>query len=646
MSKRTSVVYPSALVFLATVVAAAYWPGLYGGFVLDDFPNIIANDAMKLDGLSPGELLRAALSSDSGPLNRPLAMLSLSLERYFAGLDPFVMKATNVAIHVINAFLLFLLLRSLASWHEDRQARPFLVPTALFAFAVAIAWALAPINLTGVLYVIQRMESLASLFILAGLLAYVRGRRRLARGQPGALRWLWCGLVGGGILGLTAKETAVMLPVYAVLIEWFFFGFGRQDSLERGALLRLFGVVLVLPAALGLVWLLPRIHGGGGFEGRPFDMVERLWTQGRVLWHYLYWIVAPNTGNLSLYHDALTISRGPLTPWTTLPAAAGLVGLVALAVTIRRRLAWVGFGILWFFVPHVLVSTILGLELVHEHRNYLASAGVLTAVFALLLDGREPALASTRRFALVALIVVYGVTTAIRASEWSDPLRLAYFEAKRNPESPRALNAFGHLAAQSSEGPGSPRFSTGIAQLKDAAELPQSSLAPLKNLIVHHARHDLPVDRSWWHAMEDHVRTQPLTTQDRNTLVRLIRSPREQDLALSVERLGELVDTAVATRPDDALLVTLKANFLLNVAGDIAAAQGPLQRAVALKPRDPDKWNNLVEYQITTGRLERAQAGLERLQALNRFGRHDEAIGQLGRRLNARQAAGDGVSER
>lgn len=67
---------------------AIYGTGLSGGFVFDDFPNIVHNEALRASAFSFQPLLDAALSSDSGPLARPLAMLSFAVQIATTGLSP------------------------------------------------------------------------------------------------------------------------------------------------------------------------------------------------------------------------------------------------------------------------------------------------------------------------------------------------------------------------------------------------------------------------------------------------------------------------------------------------------------------------------------------------------------------------------
>lgn len=180
------------LVALLLVVTLVYWPGLSGGFIFDDFPNFVDNGKTDMENLGWEELKQAALASDSSKLRRPLAMLSLSVQRYFTGLDPFPLKLVNLGIHLGNALLIYLLLKTLLERMADRrEGRWHVVAPSTLALLVAAGWALAPINLTGVLFIIQRMESLAAFSrCWACWRTFMAGRAW----RPGAeLGWHGCG---------------------------------------------------------------------------------------------------------------------------------------------------------------------------------------------------------------------------------------------------------------------------------------------------------------------------------------------------------------------------------------------------------------------------------------------------------------------
>lgn len=627
---------PASHLVLASALAltaAIYWPGVYGGYVFDDFSNIVYNEQTRMMSLAPEQWLRVALAGEAGPLGRPLSMLSFALERHYFGLDPFPMKLTNLLIHLVNTSLIYLLalsvLRRVQSLEPNRLSR--VVSIQALALFTTTAWALAPINLTAVLFVVQRMESLATLFILTGVLAYLRGRTLLETGRVrSGWGWVLGGLVFGGGLGLLAKESAVMLPVYTLLVEWLLFGFAQGCPVVRRQLLWLYGVVLALPAAAGLALYLPGLLSGTSYENRPFTLNERLLTETRVLWNYLWWTVAPAPGQLSLYHDAFTVSRSLSQPWTTLLATLGLAGLLVSAVLLHRRFRLMAFGILWFFVMHLLVSTALNLELVYEHRNYLGSFGIYLALFFAIFSGKPgDSLRFARKALAVGLIVLYGLLTLLRAEEWSDPLRLAQLEASRQQESARANYELGRVLAVIAPGPESPLFAQSMKTFEKTATLRLAGLLPYQALIFMNAKHGLAVNPAWWIGMDEYIATHPLSAQDAGALYSLVKAQIDGIIQADTTQLDHLLETAIKHNPRNPKLLALRANYLLNVTRDFAQAEPLLQQAVSLAPKNAQLWINLAQFQLATGQTTAARMSMERLAELNRFGRLDAKLREL-----------------
>src|SRR6185437_7554403 len=351
------------------------------------------------------------------------------------------MKAVNLAIHLLNGLLLYAMLRQLLrAWRIQRGDEAIDEAAAhRLALLVATGWLLLPINLMAVLYVVQRMESLCQVFVLACLWAYLSGRCRMllakdARGERSGFIFATLGLVLGTGIGLLSKESAVLLPVYAFLVECTLLDFASANTPRDRRIGWLYFFVLFLPAALGLSWLLPHVLSAASWDGRNFTLGERLLTEARVLVKYLRWTVLPDPSTLSLYHDEMPLSKGLFTPWTTLPAILLLTALLGVSVWLRKRRPLIALGILWFFAAQLLTATVIPLELVYEHRNYFASIGVLLTVFSLLLGLRKSIALPIVRGALAGVLLLWcaGVTY-LRAQDWSNPLRLALAEANRHP---------------------------------------------------------------------------------------------------------------------------------------------------------------------------------------------------------------------
>ena len=158
---------------LILLTLVAYYPGLSGDYMFDDTSNLLKNKALDMETLNMDSLQRAAYSSGAGMLRRPVSMASFALNRFFFGIDPYSHKVINLIIHIITGCLLFLFSRLLISSYQQHR-KPVLSVQAARWIPVIICgmWLVHPLNLTPVLYIVQRMTSLAALFTVCGLCLY------------------------------------------------------------------------------------------------------------------------------------------------------------------------------------------------------------------------------------------------------------------------------------------------------------------------------------------------------------------------------------------------------------------------------------------------------------------------------------------
>lgn len=641
------------MLLMLLVGVGVYYPGLHGGYVFDDVANLLRNAAMAPDAVRQ-HFWAAVFSGEAGPLARPLSMLSFALQIRATGFDPLPLKLVNLALHLGNGWMLWLLGVRVAGWCERTSTRPWAWSSRTVATAVAAAWLVAPINLTGVLYVIQREEALASTFVLLGLLAYWHGRMRLIEGAPGAWRWIWGGLAGGTVLAALAKETGVMLPAYAAVLEWAVLrGAGDRDA--RRGLATVFTVVLLLPGLAGLAMLLPSALDGSAYAARPFTLDQRLLTEMRVLVDYLHWILVPDANVLSLYHDDIALSTGWMAPWTTATSALLLAALTVAAFALRRRQPLFALGVGWFLIGQSLVSSFVPLELVYEHRNYLPSWGVLLAVMGPLgawAPRREAAQGTWRTLSAGLaglLIAVSAFNTAIRSAVWGDPARLAYFEATLDPASPRASYELGWIWLRLAQGKDDPRFSFGMRQMEVAARVPGCGLDPLQGLVIAAATHGLPIQPEWWAGMRDQLRQRVPSKDDVSALYTLVQCGMDESgchyTPADRSNLAALLSDAVRANPGRADLLTLKANEEANVEHDMPAAYRDMLAALAMDPQNRQYWMNVVATQIAAGLTQPARVGIERLRELDPYGLHRAAIRALEVRLKAAEASARGDAQ-
>jgi hypothetical protein len=575
----------TATLFLlgACLTAIIYWPGLNGGYLFDDFPNIVENRVVHITELSYNQFRDAALASPSRELKRPLAMLSFGVNHYLTGLAPFPMKLTNLVLHLLNGCLLFGLLRTLLILYGSRsQPLPGNIRPDTLAALVAMAWLLAPINLTPVLYVVQRMAGLAQVFVLAGLWMYLMGRERQLDGRPGRI-WLLSGLLLGTVLGLGAKEEAILLPAFALSIELTVLRFATSTSQRSLPLLALLIVLAITPLLAGLAWLLPDLVSGNAYTARPFTLSERLLTESRVLVLYLSWTLLPLPGTLSFYHDDILVSSGLFNPWTTIAAILLLSALMLLASACRRQLPLLSLGLLWFFIAHSLTATVIPLELVFEHRNYFASAGLLLAAITATLSGLERSgIRLVGPVLITVLLVWFSAVTAMRSTEWSNPIRLANTEAMTHPDSPRANYELGRtLVILSKYDPKSPLLEDAKQAFRRAMSLPGSGILPEQGLIMIAGRTQTPTDPKWWQSIVTKLSSRPASAEDAGAIEKLLHCQLERRCPLEVQQMFRIYMAALGYQTVNTRLLVSYAQFAAFMLGDMELANQVALEALA-----------------------------------------------------------------
>ncbi len=452
MQKKSSfgwiIIATSGLLLLVTGV---YYSGLQGPFLLDDNVNILRINPIALQDLSFSSLRDAIFAAGKAYPHRGLARLSFALNYYFAGgeFNVLAFKLTNLVIHVLNALLVwfishrllarFAALRGLA---ETIAGRPWWHWAALLS---ALIWALHPLQLTAVLYVVQRMTSLSALFSLLGLAIWICGRERFEAGEKGGLTLMTGGLVGGVVLGMLSKEIGILLPYYILITELVFF---RREALKPPAVRMLRGFFLlfaIVPALLAAGIIISNWDFIlGPYQTRNFNLSERLLTETRILWMYLQLLFYPDAQSFGLFHDEFTISRGLLTPLSTALSLLAWMGVSVLAFIGLYRCRLFAFALLWYLIGQSIESTFIGLELFFEHRNYLPVMGIIL-VFSVYVFRGLMAISdkSILHLALPGLLILIlsGVTFS-RANIWQYQYTLIYIGVKNHPGSYRYQREF------------------------------------------------------------------------------------------------------------------------------------------------------------------------------------------------------------
>ena len=399
------------LVITCAATLTLYAPGLAPLLVLDDYPSI---EPLLKTGATAVHW-RDVLVSPTGPLGRPIAMLSFLFDRAIHGGDLIAWKRTNLGLHLVIGWGIFALVYRIFRLHNQKAP-------AVFAWFVTAAWLLHPLQISTVLYTVQRMTQLSALFCIFGMLSYMQARsavldtrtRRALLASPFVV-WL--------PLAAFSKENGALLPLFLILLEATVLR-STPDPCQRP--LRWAFAVYLGGLCLGGMMVLTNIFGEGAaavLQRRGFTAYEHLLTQPRVLLEYLHQILFPARSTLGFFHDDIALSHGLLAPPVT--AFAGLLhlGLLGLCWRLRARLPVCAFGCGLFYAGHLLESSLIPLELMFEHRNYLPSLGILLAAVALVGRLRSPLLIRTSWVTGLGMLGVFALVSNSVVRDWSDPAR-------------------------------------------------------------------------------------------------------------------------------------------------------------------------------------------------------------------------------
>jgi len=431
--------YIFAFVTLFVFLIIIYANSFHGAWQFDDTPNIVENKHIFLKTLNWPDIKKTFYAPREDKISRPLSYLSFALNYYFDELNVFGYHLLNFIIHYLSSVFLFLFIYNTLRLPAVRERYgPASYAIALMA---TFFWATSPVQTTAVTYIVQRMASMAGLLYIMTLYFYLKGRTT-------DRTWKQVFFLGicafSAAASLATKENAAMLPVSIWLYDLLLIqGVTREKIIKNVKLLiPIFLVVLVL----GLFYtdissLLD------GYKNRPFTLSERLLTEPRVIIFYITILLYPISSRLTLIHD-IEISRSLLTPWSTLPAIAGIIILIALALYIARRRPFISFCILFFFVNHVIESSFLPLELIYEHRNYIPSMfffvpAVIFMLYVIDYFSYTKTIQFTMVIVFIFLLSAQGHTVFIRNTLFEHPLLLWSDNAKKTPTLSRSYNNLG-----------------------------------------------------------------------------------------------------------------------------------------------------------------------------------------------------------
>ena len=620
----------------------------HASWQFDDYPNIVNNPNLHLTDLYPASLFQTLFSpvndlwGETQSIARPVARLSFALNWY-------VHQDQVIGYHIVNLFAHFLTAVFLYSTIINLLATPKLnrqhIKNAQFAaLLTTLLWAGHPIQTQAVNYIVQRMCILSAMFYVLGLLFYLKGRLQHNLFYQ-ILYYIGC--VTSYALALGSKENAVTLPAALLLIEFIFFKTRRPEknrnhlflfSGTAGAMIIVLATLLVLKGDL-LSFL-------NGYENRPFTLTQRLMTEPGIIIFYLSLIFYPLAHRFSIEHD-VDVSTSLFEPWTTIPSILFVLLLILIGFHQKNKRPVIVFSILFFFLNHIVESTIIPLELVFEHRNYLPSFFLFLPAAIYLKQLIDRYHTNNKLIALIlvsaatVLIFGIGIATYTRNRVWLTEKSIWKDAMVKAPRSYRPLN---NLATSYYYKFGN--YDTALKLYHDALSLKSFHANQFKHIVLSNMGqiyYRQNKNKKALSVLDKALQIQPADSQTRFCLVLALAKIGRWDEALANTDLLLLTHKnhkdylnmkgyilIRVNRPEKALVLHkqvlkqypedlnawLYSSFALSLMGQYEQSEAFLQKANQLSKNNITTLLGLIENNITKGDQAGANLYLKRLFSL------------------------------
>lgn len=411
------------VILIALATAHVYWPCRHGDFLWDGNLLITDNAMVK----APDGLFRIWFTRE--PVDYwPMTNSMFWLEWHLFGDNPTGYHVTNVVFQILNALLIWLILRRLS------------VPG---AFLAALLFAVHPVNVESVAWIAQLKNVLSMFFFLVSVLWFLNaepdliGSTQLFANQPAGpdhrspydhSNWLGLSLLAFA-LAMLSKGSVAILPLILLLLVWW-----KRRRIDLVDLLRaapFFLVAIVLTCVN--IWF--QTHGSGETI-RFVTPLERLLGAAAVPWFYLYKALLPF--DLAFIYPQWKVDAHNILWWLPLIATLSVTGLLLLG---RRNLFIHALLVAWLFFCFALIP-VMGLvdiyfmkfSLVSDHYQYIAIVSVLALVAALIVRLDRVGLYHLGCAVGALLAIVFVVLARQQTLPYRDSEGFYQFIVDKNPE--------------------------------------------------------------------------------------------------------------------------------------------------------------------------------------------------------------------
>lgn len=371
-----------ALVLVSVIVFICFLPAASAWYIdLDDpyyvFSNVVVQSGLTLFGV------KWAFSSEAifGHWT-PLTWISHMVVYHFGGFDPAWHHIANIAIHTINAYMVFLFLYRITGNFEA-------------SLMVALLFGIHPLRVESVAWISSRKDVLSTFFSMLTLFKYldfVESRKTKD----------YILLMGLFICALASKAAPVTIPVIMLLID--IWPLGRQDYTRMiSEKITLFVIALMI----SILTLSTTSIMMNGIDDMPIS--ERIGMAFLNYISYLKYTFYP-IGLAAMYPREINF------PIEQQIVSACIFGLITLLTLFNKKLF---IGWLWFVISILPVSGLFqnGVQRIADRYTYFAAIGLTLGIVCFLYEKFNKKLVTS---ILTIIILFLSHRTYIQSTYWED----------------------------------------------------------------------------------------------------------------------------------------------------------------------------------------------------------------------------------
>jgi tetratricopeptide (TPR) repeat protein len=395
----------AALAGLCILTVVVFWPVGGHAFINFDDTMYVTENRHVREGLT-AEGIRWAFQTFHASNWHPLTWLSHMVDVSLFGLDPGKHHGMSVAIHVVNALLVFLLLRKMTGR---------LWPSAI----VAALFAVHPTRVESVAWVAERKDVLSVALGLATIWAYVVYTQKKTASQPALPRYLTVFLLFAA--GLMAKPMLVTLPALLLLLDYWPLNRARTFQTGWRCLIEKIPLFLLSAASSGVTYIAQQ-RGGSVSALEEFALPQRVANALVSYAGYIAKTLWPH--NLAIFYP-YPVNGVPT--WQVVGAAIALAAVTAAAIRLGRTRPWFLVGWLWFLISLTPVIGIIqvGGQAMADRYTYIPTLGLFIAIVWEVYHLQSSAAAQNsaatiRIMASVAVIAACAYLARAQVAHWKD----------------------------------------------------------------------------------------------------------------------------------------------------------------------------------------------------------------------------------